>query len=283
MCLSAFLDACYIARRQDIDADALESLDKALENFWRLREIFRTSGVRPSGFSLPRQHALFHYRRHIEDFGAPGGLCSSITESRHITAVKRPWRRSNRYQALGQMLQTNQRLDKLAAMRSDYIARGMLPAGHIPGRGTSLILGPHQVGTNNAGDDDNDEGPIEEENVDGHVSLASTCGKSIPLGEQLSLIFSSAQLSTGPGRPFNPYRRRKFDLYDTRLPCDTDWHKRRRSISYWCCVCLPLGSCDVLCTWRFKWYPRDATRDHTFNPFMARRCTTSRLRLPCGG
>ncbi len=60
----------------------------------------------------------------------PGGICSSITESRHITAVKRPWRRSNRYEALGQMLLINQRLDKLAAARVDYVRRGMLAASH---------------------------------------------------------------------------------------------------------------------------------------------------------
>lgn len=62
----------------------------------------------------------------IRAFGAPNGLCSSITESKHIKAVKKPWRRSSRYQALGQMLLTNQRLDKLAAARVDFQRRGML-------------------------------------------------------------------------------------------------------------------------------------------------------------
>ena len=181
MCLSAFLDACYIARQQVIDADALDALEMALANFWQLREIFRTSGIRAKGFSLPRQHALFHYRHHIEDFGAPGGLCSSITESRHITAVKRPWCHSNRYQALGQMLNTNQRLDKLAAMRSDFVSRSMLPAGHAPGRNISLISPSHQAGVEDVGLEDDDEGPVEEENVDGHVSLACKRGKSTSL------------------------------------------------------------------------------------------------------
>jgi len=108
MCISAFLDTCYIARRQDIDQQALDAFNVALDRFWELHKVFRTSGVRPKGFMLPRQHALFHYRCQIEDFGTPGGLCSSITESRHITTVKKPWRQSNRYEALGQMLQINQ-------------------------------------------------------------------------------------------------------------------------------------------------------------------------------
>ena len=121
-CMSAFLDACYIARRQDIDTHALNNFESALGRFIELREVFCTLGVRPTGFSLPRQHSLVHYRHLVEDFGAPGGLCSSITESRHITAVKRPWRRSNRYEALGQMLLTNQHLDKLAVTIQRIVA-----------------------------------------------------------------------------------------------------------------------------------------------------------------
>jgi hypothetical protein len=110
---------------------ALDALDKALDKFKELREVFRVPGVRPEGFSsLPRMHSIFHYWHHIEDFGAPGRLCSSITESRHITAVKRPWRQSNRHQALGQMLLINQCLDKLAAMRSEFTTHGMLPGRH---------------------------------------------------------------------------------------------------------------------------------------------------------
>jgi hypothetical protein len=69
---------------------------------------------------------MTHYATHIRRFGAPNGLYSSITESKHIKAVKEPWRRSSRYEALGQMLLTNQRLDKLSALRVDYAQRGML-------------------------------------------------------------------------------------------------------------------------------------------------------------
>ena len=177
-CLSVFLDACYIARRQDIDATALNNFEAALDEFFKLREVFCTLGARPAGFALPRQHSLVHYRRQVEDFSAPGGLCSSITESRHITAVKKPWRRSNCFEALGQMLLTNQRLDKLAAMRSDFAKQGMLPAGHTTPRNT---MHPHAskpsrpCGNDSKGDD---KGPVEGEVVMGHVVLARTRGKS---------------------------------------------------------------------------------------------------------
>ena len=182
-CLTAFLDACYIVQCQDIGSGALDALDAALRSFRQLREVFRTPGVRPSGFSLPRQHALSHYRRLIEDFGAPGGLCSSITESRHITAVKKPWRRSNRYNALDQMLLINQRLDKLSAMRCDFAARGMLPAGHTEGRQISSVLRPLQPIYNNEEEDDEPvEGPGQE--VLGLVVLAKTRGTSVPLTDK---------------------------------------------------------------------------------------------------
>ena len=107
-CLHTFLEACYITRRQDIDTKALDHLEDVLEQFKELQEVFRVPGVRPNSFALPRMHSMFHYRRQIEDFGAPGGLCSSITESRHVTAVNKPYRRSNKYEALRQMLLINQ-------------------------------------------------------------------------------------------------------------------------------------------------------------------------------
>jgi hypothetical protein len=122
----AFLEFCYIARRDVIDTPALKSLEEALSRFHHHRAVFEECAVRPDGFSLPRQHSLVHYASLIRLFGAPNGLCSSITESKHIKAIKEPWRRSNRYNALGQMLHTNQRLDKLIACRVNFMSHGMV-------------------------------------------------------------------------------------------------------------------------------------------------------------
>ena len=126
-CLASFLDFCYLVRQSEIDEDTLAKIHAMLKEFHIAQEVFRDVGVRPTGFSLPWQHALTHYPCLIQEFGAPNGLCSSITESHHITAVKWPWRRSNRYEALSQMLLINQCLDKLAAARAKYISRGILP------------------------------------------------------------------------------------------------------------------------------------------------------------
>jgi hypothetical protein len=139
--LQALMDFIYIARRDIIDANDLIKLDDALERFHNYRTIFQECGIRPTGFNLPRQHSLIHYHVHIQEFGAPNGLCSSITESKHIKAVKEPWRRSSRFNALGQMLLINQRLDNLAASRVDFASRGML-------EGTCLSNVLDQLGMN---------------------------------------------------------------------------------------------------------------------------------------
>ncbi|KIN97128.1 hypothetical protein M404DRAFT_161295, partial [Pisolithus tinctorius Marx 270] len=94
------------------------------------REVFWNAQV-VTTFSLPQQHAMKHYPYLICQFSAPNGLCSSITESKHIKAVKWPYQCTNRFQALGQMLVINQRLDKFAAAHADFEKHGML-------RGTCL-------------------------------------------------------------------------------------------------------------------------------------------------
>jgi len=140
--LRALIDFIYIARRDVIDSNSLTALEDALERFHKYRKIFEDTGVRPAGLNLPRQHSLVHYLKLIRALSAPNGLCSSITESKHIKAVKEPWRRSNRFEALSQMLLTNQRLDKLAASRVDFADHGML-------RGTCLSYIMEKLGTRN--------------------------------------------------------------------------------------------------------------------------------------
>lgn len=177
-----------------------------------------------------------HYRRQIEDFGVPGGLCSSITESRHITAVKKPWRHSNRYNALGQMLATIQRLDKFAALRSDFAARGMIPAGHATSGGGIQLLHPRELIPTKHGeaaedqevyDSGEDDGWSEEINIVGHVKLAQRRGESVfkYVGNFL-LILPSAPLSP-PFRPTcNFGRRARSIIFDPGMRCRPIWYYR---------------------------------------------------------
>ncbi|KAG1806680.1 uncharacterized protein HD556DRAFT_1428722 [Suillus plorans] len=96
------LEFCYLVWCNVVTEDTLSQIQDALHRFHHYRKIFDI--VVPT-FSLPRQHSMTHY---------------------HIKAVKEPWRWSSRHNALGQMLVTNQRLDKLAASYVDFEARGML-------------------------------------------------------------------------------------------------------------------------------------------------------------
>ncbi|KAG1843384.1 hypothetical protein DFJ58DRAFT_717807 [Suillus subalutaceus] len=116
----ALLEFCYIARRDVITEASLVQLNDALTRFPPLPQDIRTTGTVPH-FSLPRQHSMTHY---------------------HIKAVKEPWRWSNKHNALGQMLLTNQRLDKLAASRLDFAARGMLVGSVLSRAVAALTVGP---------------------------------------------------------------------------------------------------------------------------------------------
>lgn len=124
--IATFMDFCYMARRTSHDTASLATMNETLGRFLDLRSVFIETGIR-ADFALPRQHALLHYVYGITLFGSPYGLCSSITESKHIAAVKDPWRYSNKDEPLVQILQTNTRRAKLAAARAEYGRRGMLP------------------------------------------------------------------------------------------------------------------------------------------------------------
>ncbi|KAH9046384.1 hypothetical protein EDB83DRAFT_2637518, partial [Lactarius deliciosus] len=169
-CIAAFMDACYIAHRNAIDSPSLEHFRDCVETFHQLRTIFIEVGVRIS-LSLPRQHALKHFYRAIHLFGSPNGLCSSITESKHIRAVKEPWRRSNRYHALTQMLKTILRTDRMAALHRHLEDSGALrgpgPPGFPSGLGNDVPIDSEDLE-----DDDEAVVPGKSENTRSHIELS---------------------------------------------------------------------------------------------------------------
>ncbi|KAH9019352.1 hypothetical protein EDB85DRAFT_1873220 [Lactarius pseudohatsudake] len=182
----AFLDFCYLVRRDMFNDDTLGLVQDALDRFHQFRTIFQTLGVRTDGFSLPRQHSLSHYRHLIRMFGAPNGLCSSITESKHIKAVKEPWRRSNRCNALGQMLIINQRLDKLAASRSNFESRRMLEGTVLTDtcEGAGLLADDEDNEGRSGGsanDEMNETHPVDDADVVSHVYLPVNRQRGYPM------------------------------------------------------------------------------------------------------
>jgi len=163
----AFLDFYYLVRRNVLDEDDFGKIQDALTRFQTARSVFQCLDVRPTGFSLPRQHAMKHYSSHIRNFGAPNGLCSSITESAHIPFVKRPWRRSSKNDPIEQMLVINERLDKLSAARTDFVNRGMLSD-----RRQRINRGPIVEAF-----DETENGPVDGPRTDRVTALAQTVGK----------------------------------------------------------------------------------------------------------
>ncbi|KAF7436245.1 hypothetical protein PC9H_003074 [Pleurotus ostreatus] len=139
--ITAFVNCCYLVRRNSISTKDLQRFRLHLADFHHYRQIFLDKNVR-SDLSLPRQHALMHYADGIELFGSPNGLCTSITESKHIPAIKQPWRRSNRNKPLKQMLQTIVRLDKMFALRQVFTQRQML-AGSIVDHTARAVANDH--------------------------------------------------------------------------------------------------------------------------------------------
>ena len=124
--VSTLIDLFYLVQRNVIDEAAVDQIQSTLDRFYHHREIFCDVGICPDGFSLPRQHSLWHYVFSITQFGAPNGLCLSITESKHRKVVKEPFCRSNKNQAMGQILVTNQHLNKISAAHVHFVAHGML-------------------------------------------------------------------------------------------------------------------------------------------------------------
>ena len=124
--LQAFLDFCYIVQCNVHDTQSLKVLEYSLDHYHQYCEILMTSGVHPNSFNLPCSHAAVHYVHLIWTFGAPNGLCSFITESKHIDVVKELWWWSRHWEMLKEMLTTNSHNDKLAAACVDFGSHGML-------------------------------------------------------------------------------------------------------------------------------------------------------------
>ncbi|KAJ6552100.1 hypothetical protein DFH09DRAFT_1167844, partial [Mycena vulgaris] len=163
-------------------------LKEALERFHTHRDIFIQTGVH-FGISLPRQHSLVHYLSSIRLFGSLNGLCSSITESKHIKA-------SSRYKALMQMLSTICRLERLAAARILFRSQGMM-------EGTALSY---------AEDEDDDGGDAPGPKALSSIELAGT--------PQRNYLRRLAVLATHIDQPQFPDLFRRF-LYDELHP-DSD-------------------------------------------------------------
>ncbi|KAF8487903.1 hypothetical protein F5888DRAFT_1796499 [Russula emetica] len=166
-CLSAFLDFCYIVRCNAITPTDLDKLKDSLARFHHYRTFFvGTAGVKGEFISLPHQHSLLHY-----------------IQSKHIKAVKEPWRRSSHYKALIQMLKTISRLEKLAAARRAFTQLGMMD-GTMASYTAMVQEGgqpqPQPALEADDGDDSDDSGPVSGPKALSSVELACLPARGYP-------------------------------------------------------------------------------------------------------
>jgi len=100
----AFLEFCYLTWWEVHETTSIQELQNMLDRFHHYHTILKTTGVH-NDFNLPSQHSLLHYPKLILicEYGALNGPCSSITELKHIKAIKEPWRQFNHYKTLGQI------------------------------------------------------------------------------------------------------------------------------------------------------------------------------------
>jgi hypothetical protein len=172
--LRSFMEFCYLVRRSVLYESDIHKLDQHVADFHKHRQIFIEAGLR-TNFSLPRQHSIIHYAPRIRDFAAPNGLCSSITESKHIRAVKDPYRRTNRYKEMGQMLVINQRMDKMDSAFTDFASRGMMDSDDPF---INILPSLPQIGTNRLHNDDLDDDLVSSDAIQilAEVRLCKTRG-----------------------------------------------------------------------------------------------------------
>ena len=155
--IAVFMDACYIACHNAITAPALKHFCECAQKFHKLWNIFIEAGAQDA-ISLPRQHALNHFYHAIHLFGSPNGLCSSITESKHIKAVKEPWHWPSQHQALIQMLQIIVQMDKMTVLHWIFSDHGML-VGMTSSYTASIRVQEGALNPNEE-DEENDSGPV---------------------------------------------------------------------------------------------------------------------------
>lgn len=132
--IAAFLDFCYLVWHLQIDESVLDQIEDAVNHFHWECHIFIELGIW-NDFLLPHQCALVHYCLMIQLFG----LCSSITESKHIKAVKQPYCCSSWNHLLVRWSWWTSRMqnDKLATAWVDFKSHGMLTSiqgNPLPGR-----------------------------------------------------------------------------------------------------------------------------------------------------
>ncbi len=90
----ALLDFMFIAQLPVVSARHLTSMKKALDEFYRNKQIFIDSGIREN-FDIPQLHACVHYVASIKLFGTTDNYNTQQTEILQLDYMKEIYRASN--------------------------------------------------------------------------------------------------------------------------------------------------------------------------------------------
>jgi len=99
------LNSFYIAQQPILNTKSLDQL----QNSTGLLSYLSTKDVQEAGVQTwwhgkaKKKRRILLIFSSLEKSGTPNGLCSSITEIKHIKLVKEPWLHSNCWKALGKM------------------------------------------------------------------------------------------------------------------------------------------------------------------------------------
>ncbi|THU89828.1 hypothetical protein K435DRAFT_802458 [Dendrothele bispora CBS 962.96] len=131
---------------------------------------------------MKNSHILMQYWRTFKStgrlFGAPNGLCLSITESKHIKSVKETWRRASHTDPLSQMLSIITCLDQMTTLQQKFNQQGML-LGTVSWYIVQILKKETPTKQNSNGDSEDNEDNEDEDCEYGYPKYAEGIGHKI--------------------------------------------------------------------------------------------------------
>lgn len=84
-------------------SETLDAMDKALDDFHAVKDVFVNLGVRKHFNTIPKLHSLLHYTASIRLLGTADGYNTEASERLHIDYAKDAYRASNKRDYVSQM------------------------------------------------------------------------------------------------------------------------------------------------------------------------------------
>ncbi|KAG9078124.1 hypothetical protein FRC06_008523, partial [Ceratobasidium sp. 370] len=143
----ALIEFTYHAHVSRMSNEALDQLDKVLEEFHQLKGVLISTGIYKgdSQFDLiAKLHQLSHYTGCTREMGTPDNFSTEGPEHLHIESAKVPWRASNKVRPTVQMVKFMQRYEALRIHRA-YVDRFLGSIASVRERRESQVVYGEEV------------------------------------------------------------------------------------------------------------------------------------------